>query len=36
MPFPYFDILAEIYGKDRATRKASETFVIATNNMQAR
>ena len=34
MPFPYFDILAEIYGKDRATGEASETFVEAVQNIE--
>ena len=34
MPFPYFDILAEIYGKDRATGEASETFVEVVQNIE--
>ncbi|GAB4849140.1 hypothetical protein Ancab_040157 [Ancistrocladus abbreviatus] len=31
--FLYFDILAEIYGKDRATGEISESFVQAINNI---
>ena len=36
MPFPHCDILITIYGKDEATREASETFVDAIKNIQAK
>nr|CAD1844123.1 unnamed protein product [Ananas comosus var. bracteatus] len=34
MPFPHLDVLAEIYGKDRATREGVETFVDAVHNIE--
>ena len=34
MSFWHFDILARIYGKDRATREVSETFVDAIKNIE--
>ena len=34
MPLPHFDILIEIYGKDRAIGEASETFVEAIQNIE--
>ncbi|KAL8161624.1 hypothetical protein V2J09_013113 [Rumex salicifolius] len=33
VPFPHYDILAEIYGNDRATGEASESFVLAKQNI---
>lgn len=33
VPFPYYDMLAEIYGKDRATGEPSESFMLATQNI---
>ena len=33
VPFPHYEILAEIYGKDRATGAASESFVQAVHNI---
>ena len=34
MPFPHFDILAKIYGKDRAIGEASDTFVEVIQNIE--
>ncbi|OAY63328.1 hypothetical protein ACMD2_11817, partial [Ananas comosus] len=34
MPFPHLDILAEIYGKDRATGEGVETFVDTMHNIE--
>ncbi|XP_020098170.1 uncharacterized protein LOC109716957 [Ananas comosus] len=34
MPFPHLDVLAEIYGKDRATGEGVETFVDAVHNIE--
>ncbi|XP_056685595.1 uncharacterized protein [Spinacia oleracea] len=33
VPFPYYEMLAEIYAKDKATRDLSESFVGAIDNM---
>ena len=33
VPFPYYDILKEIYAKDKATADQSESFVGAINNI---
>ena len=33
VPFPYFDVLSEIFGKDRATRDNVEMFDEAINNI---
>nr|CAD1844126.1 unnamed protein product [Ananas comosus var. bracteatus] len=34
MPFPHLDVLAEIYGKDRAIGEGVETFVDAVHNIE--
>ena len=34
MPFPHFDILVEIYEKDRATREGIKTFVETVQNIE--
>ena len=34
MPFSYFDTLAKIYRKDKATREVSETFVEVVQNIK--
>ena len=34
VPFPHFDILAKIYGKDKATRKVSETSIDVVKNIK--
>ena len=33
VPFPYFDALSEIFGKDRATGENVKTFDEAVNNI---